>query len=78
MVTLTTQRQQAVPTPTWTLHYGQKDITHDITPDVLGIRFTDQLSGQSDELTVELEDSAGHLSRPPWRPSPGGLHKNTT
>ncbi|OZI13726.1 phage protein D [Sodalis-like symbiont of Philaenus spumarius] len=70
MVALTTQRPQAVPAPTWTLHYGQKDITHDITPDVLGIRFTDQLSGQSDELTVELEDSAGRW-RGAWYPGKG-------
>ncbi|WP_406850629.1 hypothetical protein WH390_02055 [Candidatus Arsenophonus nilaparvatae] len=37
---------------------------------MLGIRFTDQLSGQSDELTVELEDSAGRW-RGAWYPGKG-------
>ena len=48
-----------VPHPVFMLSYGQKNITNDITPYVLSVTYTDYLSGQSDELEVELEDADG-------------------
>ncbi|HAG2581964.1 TPA: phage protein D [Salmonella enterica] len=46
-----------VRTPVFTLHYNNRDITHDVTAYVTSITFTDKLSGETDELEVELEDS---------------------
>ncbi|EHL2772165.1 phage protein D [Salmonella enterica subsp. enterica serovar Hvittingfoss] len=46
-----------VPEPVFVLRYNLKDITHDITAYATSITFTDKLSGESDELEVELEDS---------------------
>ncbi|OJH83047.1 phage late control D family protein [Serratia marcescens] len=60
----------AVPTPVFELVYGQKDITVDVTPYVLSISFTDKLSGESDEIQVELEDSDGRW-RDAWYPGKG-------
>ncbi|NLR73589.1 phage late control D family protein [Leeia aquatica] len=59
-----------VPHPVFLLAYGHTDITHDITPYVCSITYTDYLTGQSDELEVELEDSDGRwLSS--WYPGKG-------
>ncbi|ECD7242554.1 phage late control D family protein [Salmonella enterica] len=46
-----------VRTPVFTLHYNNRDITHDVTAYVTSVTFTDKLSGETDELEVELEDS---------------------
>lgn len=46
-----------VRTPVFTLHYNNRDITHDVTAYVTSVSFTDKLSGETDELEVELEDS---------------------
>ncbi|MGO1000829.1 phage late control D family protein [Lysobacter sp. CA196] len=52
------------------LTYGQKDITSDVSPYCLRVAFIDQLSGESDELEVELEDTDGRWLGP-WYPGKG-------
>ncbi|EAV6572937.1 phage protein D [Salmonella enterica] len=59
-----------VPEPVFVLRYNLKDITHDITAYVISITFTDKLSGESDELEVELEDSEQRW-RDAWYPGMG-------
>ncbi len=59
-----------VPHPVFVLSYGQKNITNDITPYVLSVTYIDYLSGQSDELEVELEDADGRWARQ-WYPGKG-------
>ncbi|SUG53185.1 putative bacteriophage regulatory protein [Salmonella enterica subsp. diarizonae] len=56
-----------VPEPAFVLRYNLKDITHDITAYATSITFTDKLSGESDELEVELEDSEQRW-RDAWYP----------
>lgn len=73
MAALTDQLPTAVtkvPHPVFVLSYGQKNITSDITPYVRSVTYTDYLSGQSDELEVELEDADGRWVRH-WYPSKG-------
>jgi phage protein D len=45
-----------VPSPQFRLTYEQKDITAELAPFLLQISYTDQLSGESDELEVVIED----------------------
>ena len=59
-----------VPHPVFVLSYEQKNITSDITPYVRSVTYTDYLSGQSDELEVELEDADGRWVRH-WYPGKG-------
>lgn len=59
-----------VPEPVFVLRYNLRDITYDITAYVTGITFTDKLSGESDELEVELEDSEQRW-RDAWYPGMG-------
>lgn len=61
---------QTVPEPVFVLKYNVKDITHDITAYVTSITFTDKLSGESDEIEIELEDSAQRW-RDAWYPGMG-------
>lgn len=73
MAALTDQLPTAVakvPHPVFVLSYEQKNITSDITPYVRSVTYTDYLSGQSDELEVELEDADGRWVRH-WYPGKG-------
>ena len=73
MAALTDQLPTAVakvPHPVFVLSYEQKNITSDITPYVRSVTYTDYLSGQSDELEVELEDADGRWARH-WYPGKG-------
>lgn len=70
METLTDYKLADVPTPSFELAYNGKTITADIAPFVLGITYTDHLSGESDELEVELEDSDGRWLDS-WYPDKG-------
>ena len=73
MAALTDQLPTAVakvPHPVFVLSYEQKNITSDITPYVRSVTYTDYLSGQSDELEVELEDADGRWARH-WYPGQG-------
>lgn len=60
----------AVPHPVFMLSYGHKNITNDVSPYVLSVTYTDYLSGQSDELEVQLEDADGRWLRA-WYPGKG-------
>ncbi|MDK9603498.1 phage late control D family protein [Lelliottia wanjuensis] len=62
----------AVITPIFTLFYGQKDITHDIAPYVLSVTYTDSLKSESDEIDVQVEDTAA-LWREAWYPGKGDM-----
>lgn len=59
-----------VPQPAFMLLYDQKDITRDITLYATCVSFTDKLSGEADEIDIELEDSAGKW-RDSWYPGKG-------
>lgn len=73
MVAMTTSALAVdVPRPDWTVTYGQKDITHDITPYVLSVSYTDKLSGESDEIQIELEDTE-LLWQGDWYPGKGDM-----
>lgn len=43
----------------WQIGYKGRDLTADLGPFVLGVTWTDYLSGQSDEIHIELEDVDG-------------------
>jgi len=60
----------AVPHPLFVVVYEKKNITADITPYVLGVSYTDYLSGQSDEISIELEDTDGRWMDS-WYPGKG-------
>lgn len=73
MATLTDQLPTfvaKVPHPVFMLTYEQKNITSNITPYVRSVTYTDYLSGQSDEMEVELEDADGRWARH-WYPGKG-------
>lgn len=61
---------KGVPQPVFELAYNGKAITADIAPYVLSIAYTDHLTGESDELDVELEDSNGRWLNA-WYPEKG-------
>ncbi|BAN95923.1 hypothetical protein E05_18100 [Plautia stali symbiont] len=48
MAALTPRSDMTTPvdTPAFTLHYGQKDISREVTPYVLSVSFTDRLAGE--------------------------------
>lgn len=60
----------AIPHPLFVLIYETKNITADITPYVLAVTYTDNLTGQSDEISVELEDTDGRWTNE-WYPGKG-------
>lgn len=53
-----------------TVEWQSKDITRDLAPHLLGLTYTDNLSGAADDLALELEDRDG-LWEGDWRPSFG-------
>ena len=59
-----------VPHPIFALSYEQKDITRDVTPYVVSVTYTDHLTGESDDLAVELEDADGRWIDA-WYPGKG-------
>lgn len=59
-----------VPTAFYALSYQQRNITHDIGRYLLSLDYTDHLSGQSDELSVTLEDTEGKWADA-WYPGHG-------
>lgn len=54
----------------YVVSYQQKNITNDLSAYLTRISYTDHLTGQSDELEVELEDVDGRW-RGPWYPGKG-------
>lgn len=59
-----------VPQAWYVLTYQQRNITRDISEFLLSLTYSDSLSGRSDELEVELEDSEGKW-RDAWYPGQG-------
>lgn len=59
-----------VPAPQARIVYEGKDISADISPYLLGVSYTDKLSGESDELELRLEDTDGRW-RGDWYPGKG-------
>lgn len=60
----------AIPTPDFEISYNGKVISRDISPYLLGVTYTDHLTGQSDELDIELEDTDGRWLNG-WYPDKG-------
>lgn len=56
--------------PQWVLHYEGRDVTRMMTAYVLSVEVTDKLSGEADELAVQVEDSDGRWRRA-WSPVKG-------
>lgn len=48
-----------VPEARFSLAYQQRDITHDISEYLIGLSYTDHLTGRSDDLQVDLHDIDG-------------------
>ena len=59
-----------VTMPDFVIKYEGKDITADIKSYLISIHYTDNLGGQSDELTVDFEDVDGRWLRA-WYPEQG-------
>lgn len=59
-----------VPQPQFRLVYDQKDVTVDLAPFILSVTYTDVLEGESDELTVSVEDR-DHRWKNNWFPGKG-------
>lgn len=59
-----------VPMPDFSMLYGKTNITADIEPHLLELTYTDNLEGESDELTVVFEDISGKWIRE-WYPTQG-------
>lgn len=57
-------------TPKIRIQYNGKNITEDISKYLLSFRYSDKLEGESDEIELQLEDSAG-LWRGDWIPAVG-------
>lgn len=59
-----------VPMPDFSMLYEKTNITADIEPHLLELTYTDNLEGESDELTVVFEDISGKWIRQ-WYPTQG-------
>lgn len=61
---------QQVPNARFVLTYQQRNITRNVTQQLLSLTYTDYLTGQADNLAVELEDTQGKW-RDQWYPGHG-------
>lgn len=59
-----------VPSPKVTVLYNGKDITADLSSSLLSVTYEDKSEGESDEISLTLEDSA-HLWKGSWYPTKG-------
>lgn len=59
-----------VPVPQARIVYERKDISAELAPYLLSVSYTDNLSGESDELEISLEDTDGRW-RGDWYPGKG-------
>jgi len=59
-----------MPRSRFTVLYAQKDVTSDLSACLLSLTYTDYLTGQSDELELELEDVDGRWKNA-WYPGKG-------
>lgn len=63
---------EKVRKPVFLIEYEQKDITAYISPFVLSVTYTDHEHGKSDEIDIQIEDSA-HLWKSSWYPQKGDI-----
>lgn len=63
---------KGVPQPAFELAYNGKAITAEVTPYVTAITYTDNLTGESDDLDVDLEDTDGRWINA-WYPEKGAV-----
>ncbi len=59
-----------VPWARYVLTYQQRNITHDIAPHLTSLTYSDRLTGESDEIEIELEDTEGKWNGA-WYPGHG-------
>ncbi|HGL5374066.1 TPA: phage late control D family protein [Citrobacter farmeri] len=59
-----------VPDAKFVVLYEQRNITRDISKNLMSLRYTDYLSGQADDLDIQLEDAEGKW-RGDWYPGHG-------
>ena len=59
-----------IPTPDFSILYEKTNITADIEPHLIELAYTDNLEGESDELTLTFEDISGKWVRQ-WYPTQG-------
>jgi hypothetical protein len=59
-----------VLTPLVRIEYEGKDVSRDLAPMLLSASYTDHDEGQSDQVEIQLENSAGRWNRT-WRPKGG-------
>lgn len=55
---------------TYTIIYNGKNITVDVSKSLLSLRYTDKVSGEADDLEIELEDKSGKWQNE-WYPQKG-------
>ncbi len=56
--------------PTFIVTYNGKDITSDLSKSLISVQYTDKTEGESDEITIALQDVDG-IWRGPWYPTKG-------
>ncbi len=56
--------------PIFKVEYAGKDITSDVSSNLISVTYTDHAEGESDEIEIQLEDSEG-LWRGDWYPTKG-------
>jgi phage protein D len=61
---------EKVRRPIFTVLYEGKNVTEDISKSLISLTYTDVEEGESDEISLSLEDTDG-LWRGPWYPSKG-------
>ncbi|MEI7475346.1 MAG: Cro/Cl family transcriptional regulator [bacterium] len=61
-------------TPIFKIEYENKDITANISPNIISVSYTDFEHGQSDEIEIQVEDK-DNLWKSQWYPSKGDTLK---
>jgi len=64
------QLPAGMPRSQFSVRYAQKDVTSELAQYLLSLTYTDYLTGQSDELEIELEDVDGRW-KDSWYPGKG-------
>jgi phage protein D len=57
-----------VPKPSFKIFYNHKDITKDISPYLMSIKYKDAVEGHSDTVELELSNVTGVWTTPGWYP----------
>jgi phage protein D len=61
---------ETIRRPIFKVEYAGKNITSDISSNLIGVTYTDHAEGESDEIEITVEDSEG-LWRGDWYPTKG-------